>query len=91
MDTIRLTITPQIREVLDTLKRRYPPLSEPEILKVALSEFYAQHTTFSESEKVDMERLMKDGRKTFARWLKKRGKDIDKLTEDEAYEIIKNA
>lgn len=91
MDTIRLTITPKIRDVLDTLKRCYPPLSESEILKVALSEFYVKNAPLSDSFKVDMKRLVKDGRKTFARWLKKRGKDINKLTEEETYEIIKNA
>lgn len=43
MTTIRLTVTPEIRQVLDGIKLRYPPLSEPEILKIALSEFYAKN------------------------------------------------
>lgn len=86
MSTIRLTITPEVREVLDTLKMKYPPLSEPEILKVALSELYIKTT-----QSVDMKNLTNRGRKYFSAFLKKHDKHIDTLSEDEAYELIKNA
>lgn len=87
MNTIRLTITPEIREVLDTLKVKYPPLSEPEILKVALSELYSKTT----AQAVNIKDLTSRGRKYFSTWLRKQGKDIDTISEDEAYNLIKNA
>lgn len=90
MNTIRLSITPEIRQVLDTIKSKYPPLSEPEILKVALSELYVK-TTQPASSIVNVEDLTKKGRKFFSQWLKIQGKDISNVNEDEAYELIKNA
>lgn len=90
MNTIRLSITPEIRQVLDTIKSKYPPLSEPEILKVALSELYVK-TTQPTSSIVNVEDLTKKGRKFFSQWLKSQGKDISNVNEDEAYELIKNA
>lgn len=90
MNTIRLTITPEIRQVLDTLKSKYPPLNEPEILKVALSELYVK-TTQSGQSLVDVQNLTKKGRKYFTQWLKKEGKDINTLSEEEVYELIKHA
>lgn len=90
MNTIRLTITPKIRQVLDTLKSKYPPLNEPEILKVALSELYVR-TTQSAQTLVDVRDLTKRGRKYFSVWLKKQKKNIDTIDEKEAYELIKNA
>jgi len=38
---IRLTITPDVARALRIAKRRYPALSEPEILKVGLSHLAA--------------------------------------------------
>jgi len=35
--TIRLTITSDVRRALDAAKKRYPALSDPEILKLGLS------------------------------------------------------
>lgn len=87
MNTIRLTITPEIRDVLDTLKVKYPPLSEPEILKVALSELYSKTT----QQAVNVKDLTIRGRKYFSAWLKKQGKNIDNISEDDAYNLIKNA
>lgn len=89
MNTIRLSITPEIRQVLDSIKLKYPPLSEPEILKVALSELYIK-TTLKASH-VDMDSLAKNGMTYFSAWLKSKGKDISSIDEDEAYELIKNA
>ena len=89
MNTIRLSITPEIQQVLNTIKLKYPPLSEPEILKVALSELYIK-TTQSVSL-VNREELTKKGRTFFSQWLKTQGKDIAAINEDDAYELIKNA
>ena len=90
MNTIRLTITPEIRQVLDTLKLKYPPLNEPEILKVALSELYVK-TTQSAQTLVDIQDLTNRGRTYFSAWLKKQSKDINTINEQEAYDLIKNA
>lgn len=90
MNTIRLTITPEIRQVLDTLKSKYPPLNEPEILKVALSELYMKSTQ-SAQPLVDIQNLTKRGRKYFSAWLKQQGKNINTINEDDAYELIKHA
>ena len=90
MDTIRLTITPEIRQVLDAIKLKYPPLNEPEILKVALSELYVKITQ-SQPTRIDLQDLTKRGRKYFSAWLKKQKKDINTLSEEETYDLIKNA
>ncbi len=90
MNTIRLTITPEIREVLDTIQSKYPPLSEPEILKVALSELYIK-TTQSSLQTINIEELNQKGRNIFSVWLKKQNKKISDMSEDEAYDLIQNA
>jgi len=90
MNTIRLTITPEIRQVLDTLKLKYPPLNEPEILKVALSELYMK-TTQPAQTLVDIQDLTKRGRRYFSVWLKKQKKNINTINEEEAYKLIKHA
>jgi len=90
MNTIRLTITPEIRQVLDTLKLKYPPLNEPEILKVALSELYVK-TTQPAQTLVDIQDLTKRGRRYFSVWLKKQKKNINTINEEEAYKLIKHA
>lgn len=87
MNTIRLTLTPEIRQVLDVLKIKYPPLSEPEILKVALSELYSKTT----QPIIDINSLTNRGRIFFSAWLKKQDKDINTLSEEEAYNLIKDA
>lgn len=89
MNTIRLSITPEIRQVLDTIKSKYPPLSEPEILKVALSDLYVKTT--QPSSLVNIKNLSNSGRNYFSQWLKRQNKDITSINEEEAYELIKNA
>lgn len=95
MSTIRLTITPEIQYILDFLKIKYPPLDEPELLKVALSELYAKYAYADRqtkpAEKVDLDTLVPEGRAYFSQWLKKKGIDISELSEEEAYELIKHA
>ncbi|OGK13483.1 hypothetical protein A3A93_01425 [Candidatus Roizmanbacteria bacterium RIFCSPLOWO2_01_FULL_38_12] len=90
MQTIRLTITPEIRDTINTIKSKYPVLSDPEILKLGLSELYIKSTT-SQKTDLNIDNLTSKGRKYFNKWLKQQGKDISTLTEDEAYNLIKNA
>ncbi|MEI6728306.1 MAG: hypothetical protein WCK98_01560 [bacterium] len=53
---MRLTITPEMQEVLDLMKLDFPVLSEPELFKVLLSQFYNSvygvKTTKNKSDKV---------------------------------------
>ena len=38
MKTLRITITPEVQEIIDNLKTNYPTLSEAEIIKLLISE-----------------------------------------------------
>jgi hypothetical protein len=42
--TIRLSITSDVRKTLDIAKKRYPALSDPEILKLGLSKIVTDYT-----------------------------------------------
>jgi hypothetical protein len=51
---IRLSVTSDVRRTLDMAKRRYPALSDPEILKLGLSKIvteYDEVPTFAEDRK----------------------------------------
>ncbi len=51
---IRLSITSDVRKTLDMAKRRYPALSDPEILKLGLSKIvteYDEASTLAEDRK----------------------------------------
>jgi len=48
---IRLTLTPEIQEILDYLKQIYPLLNDAEILKLALGGFYQYVKPASSSSK----------------------------------------
>jgi hypothetical protein len=51
---IRLSITSDVRKTLDMAKRRYPALSDPEILKLGLSKIvteYDEVSTLAEDRK----------------------------------------
>lgn len=51
---IRLSITSDVRKSLDMAKKRYPALSDPEILKLGLSKIvteYDETSTFEEDRK----------------------------------------
>lgn len=44
---IRLSITSDVRKTLDMAKRRYPALSDPEILKLGLSKIVTEYDEIS--------------------------------------------
>ena len=50
---IRLTLTPEIQEILDYLKQIYPLLNDSEILKLALGGFYQYVKPVSNNSKSD--------------------------------------
>ena len=90
MPQIRLTKTPEIAHVLSVLKRKYPVMSEAEIIKMALSEKYHEET------RVDMEKefskmyeeLKAEGKKLGNKLLKEKGLKRDDVTEEEFYNAI---
>ena len=49
--TIRLSITNDVRKALNVAKRRYPALSEPEILKLGLSKIVTEYEEINTEEK----------------------------------------
>ena len=48
--TIRLTVTSDVRRALDAAKKRYPALSDPEILKLGLSKVMTEVDSRSDFE-----------------------------------------
>jgi hypothetical protein len=49
--TIRLSITSDVRKALNVAKKRYPALSDPEILKLGLSKIATEYDETSSYEK----------------------------------------
>jgi hypothetical protein len=49
--TIRLSITSDVRKALSLAKRRYPTLSDPEILKLGLSKIVTEYDEVGPPEK----------------------------------------
>lgn len=49
--TIRLSITSDVRKALNLAKRRYPTLSDPEILKLGLSKIVTEYDEVATSGK----------------------------------------
>jgi hypothetical protein len=56
--TIRLSITSDVRKVLNIAKKRYPALSDPEILKLGLSKIATEQeeTSLYEKERNEIRR-----------------------------------
>jgi len=62
--------------------------SMPEAVLIPYKEYIDSETAKEKSWKSDFEKVLEDGRKTFSKWAKKRNIDIDKLTEEEFYDLI---
>lgn len=75
--TIRLSITKEVRSALNVAKKRYPALSDPEILKLGLSRIATDHSVTLPFE-VDRE----DIRRTAANSV---GKDYLQDPEEDVY------
>lgn len=63
MSQIRLQRTTEIDQVLIFLQKRYPLLSDAEIIKVALSEIYKKEQEEKPSEY--LKRMIRQGRKDY--------------------------
>lgn len=65
--------------------------SRPEAVIMSYSEYLKNKEIIEESKKNRFEKTLEETRSHFTDWLKKRGYDIDKLSEEEIYRIIENA
>ncbi len=55
---IRLTVTPEVGRALKWAKKRYPTLSDPEILKLGLSKMVTEDDSYNMREELEEVRLM---------------------------------
>ena len=91
MPQIRLTKTPELKEVLSFLQRKYPVMSEAEIIKMALSEKYNQENQEVEKQKEfkrSYNHLMSEGKKLGDKLLAKKGLKRKDVSEEQFYNLI---
>ncbi len=93
MQQLRITLTAEVREALATLKsQRYPLLSQAEIVKVVLSEkLLITNKTDTLARKQGLKDLRRASKALGQKWLQAQGQLKSKLSEDELYEMVKNA
>jgi hypothetical protein len=99
MPTMRLTINKDFEYVLEDLKNYYPLLESPELVKLAVSQFYTSTkanfvTTNSHLSDDQIKQIHSDlkssGKAIGKKYLIKKG--IQKtMSEEEMYNLIKNA
>jgi hypothetical protein len=99
MSTMRLTLNPDFEYILDDLKNYYPLLESPELVKLAVSQFYTstKATSFSVSKPLSdtqvkqiHSNLKTKGKILGKKFLAKKGISSE-VSEDEMYNLIKNA
>ncbi|OGG31231.1 hypothetical protein A3I51_01375 [Candidatus Gottesmanbacteria bacterium RIFCSPLOWO2_02_FULL_38_8] len=62
--------------------------SKPEAVLVSYQEFISNQEEQKKLWDQTFENLQKEGKKAFRIWAKKRNIDVDKLTEEEVYDLI---
>lgn len=62
--------------------------SKPEAVLVPYQEFVKTETDKERLWKLEFEKLQREGKKAFRAWARKKGIDVDKLTEEEVYDLI---
>ena len=62
--------------------------SKPEAVLVSYQEFIESEEEKKKLWDQTFEKLQKEGKKAFRAWAKKRNIDVNKLTEEEVYELI---
>ncbi len=65
--------------------------SRPEAVIMSYEEYLKNKKDIEEAKKIKFENVLEKTRSHFAEWLSKKGYDVSKLSDDEIYEIIKNA
>jgi hypothetical protein len=99
MSTMRLTINPEFEYVLEDLKNYYPLLESPELVKLAVSQFYTSTkanfiSTSNPLSDIQTKQIHNDlkikGKILGKKFLAKKGITGD-VSEEEMYNLIKNA
>lgn len=96
MQQIRITRTPELDEVLASLKQKYRLLSEAEIIKVVLSDRYYKEMETEASLKKDhklrkaYKHLMKEGKKLGDKLLAEKGLKREDMSEEDLYNLLEN-
>jgi len=62
--------------------------SKPEAVLIPYQEFVKTETDKERLWKLEFEKLQREGKKAFRAWARKKGIDVDKLTEEEVYDLI---
>ena len=65
--------------------------SMPEAVLVPYREFVKNEADKEKLWKLEFEKLLSEGKKSFRVWAKKKNIDVDKLTEEEVYDLIDKA
>ena len=90
--SIRLVKTPEVDRVIRFLRDRFSPLSEAEIIKLALSEMYKKEQRMSSEDEQTLRarfyRAIEEGGKVGDKILAERGLAGEKLSEQELYERV---
>lgn len=94
MQQIRITRTPELDEVLASLKQKYRLLSEAEIIKVVLSEKYSRELIKPKKRdqhiKRAWEELKIEGKKLGDKLLAKKGLKREDMSEEDLYNLLEN-
>lgn len=89
---VRLSKTQEISHALSFLQRKYPLMSEAEIVKMALSEKYYKEKEEAMEKKQKLQEAynhaMEEGKKVGIRLMKEKGLDPKKVTEQEFYDTF---
>ncbi|MBC7334182.1 MAG: type II toxin-antitoxin system Phd/YefM family antitoxin [Actinobacteria bacterium] len=65
--------------------------SKPEAVVMPYEEYLKNKKDVEEAKKIKFENTLEKIRSNFSEWLCKKGYDINKLSDEEIYEIIRNA
>ena len=101
MSVLRLTITPQFQSILDEMKSHYPLLSDAEMIKLAVSQFSVNNNYVIQGQKrrflpkaiikKTWSNLSSKGQKSGEKFFNSKKVDVNKISEEEAFNLIKNA
>jgi len=64
--------------------------SQPKAVIISYEEYAKSRVILEENKKFRFEKVLEETRQQFAQWLKKRGYDIEKLSDSEIESIIAN-
>lgn len=92
LQQVRLSKTQEINHALSFLQRKYPLMSEAEIIKMALSEKYQKEKEEAMEKEQKLREVynhaMEEGKKIGIRLMKEKGLDPKKVTDQEFYDTF---